>query len=239
MKSTPWLAIAPPLLACMSANASATSDSQTSELAQVTQNNPTKSNTRETLPPPAKQKTKPAVLEEVIVTGSRIPLATQERAQDVKIFPRADIDRSGQTTLTDFLNTIPDVSVASTENLFQNVVGGTSVTLHGLPVGTTLVLLNGRRVQSSPAQAQGGSGNAFFDLNNVPFAAVDRVEIISEGSSAVYGSDAIGGVVNIVLNDNFDGLDTKLTYGGADGMHDANVSVLWGRKFEGVDRYPR
>jgi iron complex outermembrane recepter protein len=175
----------------------------------------------------------PGVLDEVIVTGSRIPLAAQERAQDVLIFTRADIDRSGQTTLTDFLNTIPDVSVASTENLFQNSVGGTSVTLHGLPVGTTLVLINGRRVQSSPAQARGGSGNVFFDLNNIPFAAVERVEIVSEGSSAVYGSDAIGGVVNIVLNNNFDGLDTKLTYGGAQGTRDANASVLWGRKFEG------
>src|ERR1700730_8048531 len=60
------------------------------------------------------------VLEEVIVIGSRIPLAAQERAQDVKIFTRADIDRSGQTTLTDFLNTSPDVSLASTEKMFQN-----------------------------------------------------------------------------------------------------------------------
>src|SRR5258708_24638036 len=172
-------------------------------------------------------------LEEVVVTGSRIPLAAQERAQDVTIFTRADIDRSGQTTLTDFLNTISDVSVGSTENLFQNPVGGTSVTLHGLPVGTTLVLINGRRVESSPAQARGGTANVFFDLNNIPFAAVERVAIVSEGSSAVYGSDAIGGVVNIVLHNNFDGLDTKLTYGGAEGTRDGNASVFWGRKFEG------
>jgi iron complex outermembrane receptor protein len=172
-------------------------------------------------------------LEEVLVTGSRIPLPAAERAQNVKILTREDIDRSGQTTLTDFLNTIPEVSVASTENLFQNVAGGTSVTLHGLPVGTTLVLINGRRIQSSPAQAQGGYGNVFFDLNNVPLAAVDRVEVVSEGSSAVYGSDAIGGVVNVVLNSNFDGLDTRLTYGGAEGTHDANASVLWGHKFDG------
>ena len=172
-------------------------------------------------------------LEEVVVTGSRIPLPAEERAQHVKIFTRADIDRSGQTTLTDFLNTISDVSVGSTENLFQNPVAGTSVTLHGLPVGTTLVLINGRRVETSPAQARGGSGNVFFDLNNIPFAAVERVEIVSEGSSAVYGSDAIGGVVNIVLNDNFDGLDTRLTYGGAQGTREGNASVFWGRKFDG------
>jgi iron complex outermembrane receptor protein len=228
-------AVALPFLACATANAA--SDDQMSELTQATQNNPPKSDTaRETpeqaQPPTTKQKANTGVLEEVIVTGSRIPLAAQERAQDVKIFTRADIDRSGQTTLTDFLDTISDVSVASTENLFQNVVGGTSVTLHGLPVGTTLVLINGRRVESSPAQARGGSGNVFFDLNNIPFAAVERVEIVSEGSSAVYGSDAIGGVVNIVLNDNFDGLDTRLGYGGAEGTRDASASVLWGRKFE-------
>jgi iron complex outermembrane recepter protein len=204
------LVIALPLFACASANAADASDGQTT-----------------------KERATAAVTEEVIVTGSRIPLAAQERAQDVKIFTRADIDRSGQTTLTDFLNTIADVSVASTENLFQNPVGGTSVTLHGLPVGTTLVLINGRRVESSPAQARGGSGNVFFDLNNIPFAAVDRVEIVSEGSSAVYGSDAIGGIVNIVLNNKFDGVDTRLSYGGAKGTRDANVSVLGGLKFKG------
>ena len=202
------VAVALSLLVCTRADAADAVDSQSAELPQ-------------------------AALGEVIVTGSRIPLAAQDRAQDVKIFTRADIDRSGQSTLTDFLNTIPDVSVASTENLFQNPVGGTSVTLHGLPVGTTLVLINGRRVESSPAQARSGSGNVFFDLNNIPFAAIERVEIVSEGSSAVYGSDAIGGVVNIVLNNNFDGLDTRLTYGGAEGTHDANASVLWGRKFDG------
>jgi len=213
------------------------SDTQSPANELVAQNTPQKNDTgketsEKTQATMANEKAKSGELEQVTITGTRIPLTGPEGAQEVKVFTRADIDRSGQTTLTDFLNTLPDVSVASTENLFQNVVGGTSVTLHGLPVGTTLVLINGRRVESSPAQAQGGSGNVFFDLNNIPFAAVERVEVVSEGSSAVYGSDAIGGVVNIVLNDNFDGLDTKLTYGGAEGMHDANVSVLWGRKFE-------
>ena len=203
----------------------------------VTQNNsPTSDQQSETpeesQPAPSKQKAKSGELEEVVVTGSRIPLNGQEGAREVKVFSRADIDRSGQTTLTDFLNTIPDVSVASTENLFQNVAGGTSVTLHGLPVGTTLVLINGRRVESSPAQAQGGSGNVFFDLNNIPLAAVDRVEIVSQGSSAVYGSDAIGGVMNVILRSDFEGLETKASYGGAEGTHDTNVSALWGQKFE-------
>jgi AraC family transcriptional regulator len=161
------LAVALPVLASASANAADASDSQMSVLGHATQNDPPKSGTARATPeqsqlPATKQKAKPDVLEEVIVTGSRIPLAAQERAQEVKIFTRADIDRSGQTTLTDFLNTIPDVSVASTENLFQNVVGGTSVTLHGLPVGTTLVLINGRRVESSPAQATSFSISTTF-----------------------------------------------------------------------------
>jgi iron complex outermembrane recepter protein len=171
--------------------------------------------------------------EEVLVTGTRLTLTKSEAAPEVEIYTREQIDRSGQTTITDFLNTLPEVSVASTENLFQNVVGGTSVTLHGLPVGTTLVLINGRRIEISPAQAQGGSGSVFFDLNNIPFAAVDRVEVVSEGSSAVYGSDAIGGVVNVILKNDFEGLDTKLAYGGAAGLHDANVAVSWGQRFEG------
>src|ERR1700693_3476885 len=96
------LAVALTLLTCASANAADTSDGQISELAQATQNNPPKSDTasetpEQSQPPTTQQRAKPGVLEEVVVTGSRFPLAARERAQDVKIFTRADIDRSGQT----------------------------------------------------------------------------------------------------------------------------------------------
>lgn len=99
----------------MSANASVASYSPTSELAEVAQSNTTKSDTgketpKQSQPPATKQKeAKPAALEEVLVTGSRIPLTAGEGAQGVKIYTREEIDQSGGTTLAEFLNTLPDV----------------------------------------------------------------------------------------------------------------------------------
>ncbi len=87
-------------------------------------------------------------LEEVVVTGSRIALAPgQETSQPVKSYSRVDMERSGQTTIADFLNTLPSVSTSNVEGDSQSFLGRTTVQLHGLPAGTTLTLLNGRRVE--------------------------------------------------------------------------------------------
>ncbi|MDB6088404.1 MAG: TonB-dependent receptor, partial [Gammaproteobacteria bacterium] len=134
-------------------------------------------------------------LQEVVVTGSRIPRTTQEGAQEVKIYAKEQIEQSGQTTVSDFLNTLPDVSVAVGEQGLRTQSGGTTVQLHGLPVGTTLVLINGRRVESSAVQVFTGP---IVDLNLLPLSAVERIEVLPEGASAIYGSDAIAGVVNVV-----------------------------------------
>src|SRR6266853_5563795 len=107
-----------------------------------------------------KDLTRTAQLEEVIVTGSRIPAHAKEGAQEVKVYTREKIEQSGQTTVVDFLNTLPYVSVSIGENTLQTPLGATTVQLHGLPIGTTLVLLNGRRVETS------GATTYFFDLNN-------------------------------------------------------------------------
>jgi len=176
-------------------------------------------------------KRKPIQLEEVVVTGSRIPTHVNEGAQEVKIYTREKIEQSGRSTVADFLNTLPAASVSITESSIgtQPNYGVTTVQLHGLPVGTTLVLINGRRLETS-GSSQAGTA-AFFDLNNIPLAAVDRVEVVSEGSSAIYGSDAIAGVVNIILKRNFDGFETNLKYGGASGTDETNASLAWGRRY--------
>ena len=176
------------------------------------------------------KKKKAEVLQEVIVTGSRIPTAAGGGAQDVKIYTKEKIDQSGQTTMADFLNTLPEVSVAINENGLQTAFGSTTVQLHGLPVGTTLVLINGRRVE--PSGVQTSYGSQFFDLNNIPLAVVDRVEVLSEGSSAIYGSDAIAGVVNIVLNKHIDGFSASEKYGWASGTDDATTTAAWGDQWE-------
>ena len=162
----------------------------------------------------AGSKKKPVQLEEVIVTGSRIPVAANQGAQEVHVYTKEAIEQSGQTTVADFLNTLPSVSIATTEFAAPQGVGGaTTVQLRGLNVGTTLVLLNGRRVEQG-----GAAGGYFFDLNTIPSVAVERIEIVADGSSAIYGSDAIAGVVNIILKKDFDGFEASAKYGGATGI---------------------
>jgi len=168
-------------------------------------------------------------LEEIIVTGSRIPTTKGESAQEVKVYTSEQIERSGQTTVSDFLNTLPEVSLSMNEQSpgINTPVGVTTVTLRGLPIGTTLVLVNGRRVETSGV-TQGGTGN-IFDLNLIPLAAVDRIEVISEGSSAVYGSDAIAGVVNIILKSHVDGIELNAKYGGASDTDQWNGDLALGK----------
>jgi iron complex outermembrane receptor protein len=164
----------------------------------------------------------------IVVTGSRIPTKVGNGAQDVKAYNREQIDQSGQTTVTDFLNTLPGASLGRSENALQSAGGGTSVQLRGLPLGTTLILLNGRRVETSGSQA----GDDFFDLNNIPLAAVERIEVLADGSSAVYGSDAIAGVINIILKNDFNGVQAEAKYGHADGLDETSASMAVGKTFE-------
>ena len=171
---------------------------------------------------------KPIQLEEVIVTGSRLKQTSAQGARQVKVYTREKIEQSGQTTIAGFLNGLPDASAAVTEGAAQTFLGGTTVRLHGLPLGTTLVLINGRRVETTGAQ---GFATSFFDLNSVPLAAVERIEVVSEGSSAIYGSDAIAGVVNILLKKDFDGLEANARYGSASDTHDSTASIAWGKRW--------
>jgi iron complex outermembrane receptor protein len=173
-------------------------------------------------------KKKRVQLEEVVVTGSRLPQTTREGAQDVQVYTRENIEQSGQTNVADFLNTLPSVSIAVVPSGVQTAFGGTTVQLRGLPLGTTLVLINGRRVQTSGSQA----GQDFFDLNNIPLAAVERIEIVADGSSAVYGSDAIAGVVNVILKKSFDGFEANAKYGAAADMHEWDGSLAWGKRWD-------
>jgi iron complex outermembrane receptor protein len=167
-------------------------------------------------------------LQVVVVTGSRIPQVAKESPQDVQLYTRESIENSGQATVADFLNTLPSVSVNSTE--YSGIpFGSTSVQLRGLPLGTTLVLLNGRRLETVGAQ----SGFDVFDLNNIPLAAVDRIEVLADGSSAIYGSDAIAGVVNILLKKNFDGFEVNTKLAHVNGSNESDSSLAWGKQWSG------
>jgi iron complex outermembrane receptor protein len=101
-----------------------------------------------------------------------------------------------------------------------------SVRLHGLPLGSTLVLVDGHRVGVTADAAS----NDVFDLNDVPLAVVQSIEILPQGSSAIYGSDAIAGVVNIALKRDFEGFEASVKYGGADRTDETDASLAWGRR---------
>src|SRR6266542_2334959 len=171
-------------------------------------------------------------LEKIVVVGSRLPAAEAQTSQDVHIYERERIEQSGQSTVAEFLVTLPEVSLAAPEN----ATGATPVRLRGAIFGSALVLINGRRVQ---AVTGGAAVSGFFDVATIPLSLVERIEILPNGSSAIYGGDALAGVVNIVLRSNFTGIEAdagykwakntneKVYYAGAGWSRDAlNVSIL-------------
>ena len=130
-------------------------------------------------------------IDNIVVTGSRIKRRDFNTTSPLTTISTEDIDFSGQTTIEETLNQMPQVMPGYGRTLNFHGDGTAGVDLRGLGPGRSLVLLNGRRV------APTGTGNA-VDLNNIPQLLIERVEIITGGASTVYGSDAIAGVVNII-----------------------------------------
>lgn len=157
------------------------------------------------------------------VTGTRLRQIAAEGPVPVNTYSRADIDRSGQPTLERFLASLNEVSSSAGEGVVGSTLGQGTVQLRGLPLGATLVLVNGRRVQ-----AVGSSSANFFNLNLIPIAAIERVEIVPVGSSAVYGGDALAGVVNVILKKSLDGQALTMRLGSGRGIGDNGVSLATG-----------
>ena len=153
-------------------------------------------------------------LETVIVTGTNIR-GVNNPTTPVLQFNREDIDLSGAVTVEDFLRTIPQNFNSETQltadslnpnDSGRNQVQGTSIDLRGLGAGSTLTLLNGRRMTAT------GSGN-FVDISILPLGAIERVDVLLDGASAIYGSDAVGGAVNFITRRDFEGFDINARYG--------------------------
>ncbi|MFC4931776.1 TonB-dependent receptor [Massilia sp. GCM10023247] len=145
----------------------------------------------------------------VVVTGSNIRRAEAETASSVLTVNRADIERSGKSTVSELLQTLAVDNQGSVPTTFGNgfAAGASGISLRGLGAGSTLVLLNGRRM--APYGLADDAQKVFADLNVIPTDAVDRIEILKDGASAIYGSDAIAGVVNIILRRNFKGTTVR------------------------------
>lgn len=172
-------------------------------------------------------------LEEIIVVGSQIRGVAPAGA-DVLVLGREYIEQSGFATTQEILRSIPqNAAFGETEqtmganlNIGGNRGFSSSANLRGLGTQSTLSLVNGRRT------APGGSNGGFTDLNFVPASAIERIEVLADGASAIYGSDAIAGVVNITLRDDYDGAETRLRYGpGTSDIEEFQFSQIFGKSW--------
>ena len=155
-------------------------------------------------------------MEEMVVTGSNIRGIAPE-SSPLFVFDRAEIDRTGFSTVEQLIEAIPQNfgggaaldtlgTLPESRDAARNSVRASTVNLRGLGSDSTLVLLNGRRLTPT-------AGSAFVDISAIPLSAVERVEVLTDGASATYGSDAIAGVINFVLRRDYDGAETLLRYG--------------------------
>ncbi len=175
-------------------------------------------------------------LAEVVVTGTRIRGAAPVGANPI-VISRADLEKSGYATVSQMIQAVPQnfgggpsegtqgLSIRNGAN--NNVANGSGVNLRGLGPSSTLVLINGVR------PALGGVSGTFADLSLVPSLAIERVEILADGASALYGSDAVAGVVNLVPRRAFDGAETTARLGVADGFKDQLFGQIFGRRWAG------
>src|SRR5512146_2853789 len=166
-------------------------------------------------PPPNATTPAPAMpaLQEVVVTGSRIVQPGLKSISPVTAISAKEIASQGTTSIEDVLNNLPQV-VADQGSMASNGASGTSsVNLRGLGPQRTLVLINGRRLMPGDA-TNNAIGASSADLNNIPTALVERVDVLTGGASAVYGADAVAGVVNFVMNDHFQGFEINANASG-------------------------
>lgn len=206
----------------------------------------------QTQPTPATQIADPAdgfqdesaQVEDIVVVGSQIRGASVTAALPVTVLGQEQIAATGAVTGDDLLRTIPqmgDVLFSAANNAqTSNAARGdvNSVNLRSLGVGNTLVLLNGRRIVSHPT-SQGTSDTGTvpvlsYNSNAIPVTGLERLEVLLDGAAAIYGADAVAGVVNTVTQTDFDGLKFTTQYGGAEGTHmrELSIGLFAGKDFD-------
>ena len=154
-------------------------------------------------------------LEKVTVTGSAIARTDKETAAPVQVISSKEIEQSGLTTVADVVRSISADNSGTLPSSFEGAFAGgaAGVALRGLTVNSTLVLLDGRRVANYALDDDGE--RSFVDLNSIPLLAIDRIEVLKDGASALYGADAIAGVINIILKKEYVGKSVSAEVGGA------------------------
>ncbi len=186
-------------------------------------------------PSEKKKEKQPEQLQEVVVTGTNIHGAGPGVSQVITL-DRADIERSGAGSTAEALALLPQNFgggpsptnfLAPTPGTSLNLSSGSGVDLRGLGPGATLTLVNGMRVAPS------GFGS-FVDVSNIPLTAIQRIEVLPDGASAIYGSDAVAGVVNIILRDDYNGAESRVRYGAVTegSQHDVRASQTFGTTWD-------
>lgn len=194
---------------------------------------------QDTPAPAAEQKD----LDTIVVTGSNLRGIDQQEAQPVIVLDREDLKQLGATNISDALKQVSEsgggtgnFSTANSGALqADSPAGSAAASLRGLGTSSTLTLVNGRRIAVS--SFANGSEN-FVDINAIPLAAVDRIEVLTTGASAIYGADAVAGVVNVILRKDFDGLRLGLSYGDSTRGTDegkTNANLVYGFQGDRVD----
>ena len=169
-------------------------------------------------------------VEEIIVTGSRIKTTATDSFSPVSIVDQEDILLSGKISIGEVLLELPGQGSGLNRNYNNGGDGSVRIDFRNLGSQRTLVLVDGRRWVNS-----GEGANGSVDINTIPTAAVERVEVLKDGASSIYGSDAIGAVINIVTKDSYDGLDVSFQRGeyfDGGGVAD-NFSISMGSTFDG------
>jgi len=170
------------------------------------------------------------MIEEVVVTGSR--LISQDgfgRTSPVTVLGMDEISSYGLTRVEDVLNNLPQIEAAQNAFISNGGTGTASLDLRGLGTNRTLVLINGRRMQS------GGVWTEAPDINQIPAFMIERVEVLTGGASATYGADAVAGVVNFIMRD-FDGVEIQAGIGAY--QHDNDASYIQGLMDNANFTYP-
>ncbi len=175
-------------------------------------------------------------LEAITVTGTNIKGADVEGAQPLIVIDREDIARSGAESVFDLLQRLPQArggagtfsEAQSGTRTGESPPGSAGISLRGLGTASTLTLINGRRVTVS---SFANGSESFVDVNAIPLAAIDRIEILATGASAIYGADAVGGVVNYILRKDYDGAEITARLGDSTRGTDetrGTLSGVWG-----------
>ncbi|MDB5365468.1 MAG: hypothetical protein JWM77_1395, partial [Rhodospirillales bacterium] len=171
--------------------------------------------------------------EEIVVTGSRIARPNLTQPNPVQVVNAETIQSLGLTSTVDVINQLPQTQnnlTMSTSNRFINGAGVSFANLRGLGEYRTLTLVDGKRHVGSLSGRNGSGGTSLVDLNQIPPSLIDRVEVVTGGASAVYGADAVAGVVNIILKKNYEGAEitSEIKESEHGGYHAFNTNGIFG-----------